>query len=76
MERYRKLVAGYVHWFLIRHKLVANEAACAEAARMIWNELMTALPDKITGEWIQGGKSFPSPRLLRAVASIHRQAVG
>jgi hypothetical protein len=63
MKRYKALVFDYLHWFLLRHKAVANEKACSEAAERIWARLMAALPGKITDEWSKG--KIPFRELLR-----------
>jgi len=58
MKRYRGIVTGYLEWFLLRHKLVPDDKAGAEAAVQIWGELITAMPAKLAEKWNLGGTSF------------------
>lgn len=58
LARYRKPVMGYLNWFLIYHKLVADEDAAAGAARVIWNELRRAFPERLANGWGEGKKGF------------------
>lgn len=58
MKRYQGIVTGYLKWFLLRHKLVPDEKAGAEAAAQIWCELITAMPAKLAEKWSLGGTSF------------------
>ncbi len=58
MHRYYGPVAGYLTFFLLRHKLASNEKAAGEAAELIWEELKRMLPERLAEEWGQGGKTF------------------
>lgn len=58
MKRYQGIVTGYLKWFLLRHKLVPDEKAGAEAAAQIWGELTTAMPAKLAKKWSFGSTRF------------------
>jgi hypothetical protein len=58
LKRYYKPVAGYLTYFLLRHKLAPDEKAAGDAAELIWEELKRSLPERLAGEWAQGKKSF------------------
>ena len=47
MKRYHRPVMGYVICILLRHKLASNENAAVEAAKLIWEELIRTLPEKL-----------------------------
>jgi hypothetical protein len=58
MKTYERLVIEYVGCLLIDHKEVADAEACSTASRKIWEELIEALPDKLTSEWGEPGVRF------------------
>jgi hypothetical protein len=43
---------------LLRHKLVADEAAAVDAGTMIWGELTLVMPAKLAEKWSHGSVSF------------------